>query len=417
MTTKKIPEDLVVEIFSRVPAVSLARLRSISKGWNVLIKDGRVLAKKHSTNASNSSLALMLIDYRLYIVRFNLNGIHTNVAPSVKVTGLFSLEDPLSYEEVDICDIFHCEGLLLCTTKDNRLVVWNPCSGENRWVQPKNSYKEFDLFAFGYDNKLSCYKILRIGGSFHGTIFQTENEIYDFTSNSWRVVVGKTIDWSIIEDDHIVKIVREIDYTRGMYVNGNIVIKGDNTRGMYANGNTYWIAFTPNLEHEHRYNYLLLSFDFSTEIFGNVPFPGDDDIHACFPLVLSVTREGQQLCILLNGALRANHYYIWIASKSESTGAISWTKFLTVWDDGPIYHFGFRHFRAGGLSFLADHEKEILLTCNKNSHDQYSKNIIHIMGNGKYTELDHHGAKPTHEFPSPLLFCYVPSLVRIQHCI
>ncbi|CAH8253678.1 unnamed protein product [Arabidopsis lyrata] len=88
-------------------------------------------AKKHSANAPKESLIIMLIDSRVYLLRINLHGIHNNVAPSVKIP--FSKSS--SQVEVDIRDIFHCDGLLLCTTKDNRLVVWNPCSGETKWIK------------------------------------------------------------------------------------------------------------------------------------------------------------------------------------------------------------------------------------------------------------------------------------------
>ncbi|KAG7598442.1 Quinoprotein alcohol dehydrogenase-like superfamily, partial [Arabidopsis suecica] len=91
-------------------------------------------AKKHSANAPKESLITMLIDSRVYLLRINLHGIHNNVAPSVKIP--FSKSS--SQVEVDIRDIFHCDGLLLCTTKDNRLVVWNPCSGETKWIKPRN---------------------------------------------------------------------------------------------------------------------------------------------------------------------------------------------------------------------------------------------------------------------------------------
>lgn len=44
--TKYLPEDLLVKILSRVPEASLARFRSISQGWNALIKKEEILAKK-----------------------------------------------------------------------------------------------------------------------------------------------------------------------------------------------------------------------------------------------------------------------------------------------------------------------------------------------------------------------------------
>ncbi|ESQ47760.1 hypothetical protein EUTSA_v10021981mg [Eutrema salsugineum] len=158
MTNRNLSEDLVVEILSRVPV---------------------------------GSLVLMLIEFRVYLLNVDFRGIHdNNVVQSAKITSQFSLKDPIfdsSEEEVYIREVFHCDGLLLCTTKDsNRLVVWNPCSGETRWIQPKNSYKESDRYGLG---KSLCnkYKILRQDNlSISSQNRRYEYEIYNFTSDSWN---------------------------------------------------------------------------------------------------------------------------------------------------------------------------------------------------------------------------------------
>lgn len=141
----------------------------------------------------------------------NLCGVHNNIAPSVKITSQLRLRDSLSSssEEVDIQDVFHCEGLLLCTTKDNRPVVWNPCTGKTMWIQPRNSYKDSDYYTIGYDKKSSCYKILRMD------TFHIEYEVYDFASNSWKIF-HETRDWSISK------------------ICGHVSV----------NGNTYWLGLS-----------------------------------------------------------------------------------------------------------------------------------------------------------------------------
>ncbi|CAH8272813.1 unnamed protein product [Arabidopsis lyrata] len=71
----------------------------------------------------------MVFAYKGYLVSVDLHGIHNN---KVKLTSQFSLKDPFceSCREVDIHNIFHCDGLLLYTTMDNRLVVWNEAKGK-----------------------------------------------------------------------------------------------------------------------------------------------------------------------------------------------------------------------------------------------------------------------------------------------
>ncbi|CAA7030068.1 unnamed protein product [Microthlaspi erraticum] len=364
-----LPEDLVMEIFSRIPAVSLARLRSTSKGWNALIGDGR-LAKKHSTNAPKQSLVILVMNLRVYLLSVDLRGIHDNVAPSAKVSAPFSLKGPQpdAIEEVDIREVFHCDGLLLCTTTDDRLFVSNPCSGETRWIPiPSKHYeKETHMYALG---KSSCnkYKILRVD-----RLDSYEYEIYDFASDSWKCV-------GVITE---------------RFCGGGISMKG----------NTYWCARP--LE-----GLFLLCFDYSTEKFTRMSLPEDPgDTHAYPSVDLSVSREGQQLCLLytiIDNTIQTN---VWIATKSESTGAMSWSKFLTVERSDFIYRLQFTE----GTSFLLDEENKVVLSCN-GPFWGFSKNIIHIMGEDKYVEVNHHGAKPTST--GSFLVSYVPSLVQIQQAI
>ncbi|KAL0706952.1 hypothetical protein Bca4012_073378 [Brassica carinata] len=182
-----LPKDVLVEILSRVPEASLARLRSTSKEWNALIKKDARLDKK--------SLAIILIDCRVYLARLDL---HDNNL--VKVISQLRLTDPLSSssEEVDVRRVCHCDGLLLCTTMDERLVVWNPCSVEtSRIIKPLNSKYSSHTYALGKSSCNNEYKILRVYHLGDGWMSAclVEYEIYDLTSNSWRAV-GEARGWT-----------------------------------------------------------------------------------------------------------------------------------------------------------------------------------------------------------------------------
>nr|VDD45672.1 unnamed protein product [Brassica oleracea] len=185
-----LPDDLLVDILSKkVPLASLARFRLVSKGWNALIKD--VIRFKKSSQ-------IMLIDSRVYLVSIDFLGAHDNI---VNIKNQFSLKEPLSNSSKEVDIRYHCDGLLLCITEDDRLVVWNPCLDETTWIKPRSYYERSDIFALG---KSSCnkFKILRIA-LLHGPgpAFEFMKprlyEIYDFTSNSWRVV-NEARDWSIL---------------------------------------------------------------------------------------------------------------------------------------------------------------------------------------------------------------------------
>ncbi|KAG7578383.1 F-box domain [Arabidopsis thaliana x Arabidopsis arenosa] len=353
MEWKSLPVELQEEILSRVPSKSLARLRSTSKQWNALLKSGR-FAKIQYANAPTESLIIMLKDSRVYLASVNLHGVHNNVAPSIELGSRLYLKDP------HICNVFHCDGLLLlCTIKENRLEVWNPCSGETKLIKPRhNYYKELYFYALGYDDKSSCkkYKVLRMDRE--GPVLG-EYEIYDFTNDSWRVL-GAATEW----------------------------IFGQNNP-VSMKGNTYWVVYCTGWP----YNKVLLSFDFSREKFQSLSLPQP------FPSViaaLSVVRE-EKLCLLGSQDL---HLHIWVTTSIRSV--MSWSKFLKVQTNNPRWDMF-----PSGMSFLADEHNKVVVCCRNR--------ILHIGGEINHIQhVDDHGRDFMLRPSCSVLLNYVPSLAQIQ---
>ncbi|XP_056841631.1 putative F-box protein At3g23260 [Raphanus sativus] len=277
----------------------------------------------------------------------------------------FYLKDPLSNSSqvVAICNVFHCDGLLLCTTKDKRLVVWNACSGETTWINPRDIYRESDYYALGYDCKSSGkqYKILRVDREDVPLI--NEYEIYDFTSNSWRTL-GVATDWFL-----------------ALY-----------RRGISVKGNTYWVATQALSPH----NDFLLSFDFSAEKFQSLslPRPFPDSI-----LALSVVRE-EQLCLL---SLKDAQLQVLVTT---STG--SWSQLLDVTAKYVISSSLF----SKGMSFLADKQSKVVRCLNSNVlyTVQENKDIqTNRLGRGKRESITHDNFQS-----SSVLLDYAPSFTQTQ---
>ncbi|CAF1848349.1 unnamed protein product [Brassica oleracea var. botrytis] len=181
-----LPSDLVVEILSRIPARSLRQLRITCKRCNALFKDEDFI-KKHLEKAAKQCMVLMLSDSKVYSMTVDHDGVYDdNVVGSQT---LLNLNDFHYSQQIEICKIFHCSGLLLCPTGNFRLVVWNPCTGQNRWIPHSGRYKGNSEFVLGYENNKSCqtYKILRYSWDRCGLERQlVDCGIYDFESHSWR---------------------------------------------------------------------------------------------------------------------------------------------------------------------------------------------------------------------------------------
>ncbi|EOA33047.1 hypothetical protein CARUB_v10016379mg [Capsella rubella] len=342
-----LPVDLVEEILSRIPAISMTRLRPTCKLWNALFQS-RGFREKHFCTAPKESLVLLGTDDNVCSLRVNLNV----AAPSIEFKSALTLKDYLDYnsEKVYIKTVFHCDGLLLCTLDDARIVVWNPCLGETRWIQlkthdrpsgPGRPCRPCSTYALGYQNNHS-YKILKCWDSDGPRSGDVVFEIYEFSSDSWNVF--DEVSMNGFTPAHT---------------------------GVSLKGNSYWVSF-----YESDY---LVSFDFTTERFK----------HLCLPLVqeldwedvirLSIVREEQLLVLHLDND--TSIIDIWIANNIGDT-----------------------------LSFLIDEEKKVVVCCNISKFDKY---MVETVGedDAYHTKYLVESSKILRW--TPCIFSYVPSLVQI----
>ncbi|KAG7613698.1 F-box associated domain type 1 [Arabidopsis suecica] len=338
-------EDLVEEILCRVSITSLGAVRSTCKGWYVLSKT-RVLCKAET---KHQFLGFMKKNYKLCSMRFDLHGNCNEeggeefMNPSIKKSGNL-------LDQLDICKVFQCDGLLLWNT---RLVVWNPYSGQIRWIKCNNSYHRYEGYAIGYDNNRK-HKILR----FSDMSFSTY-KIYDFISNSWRVL-DIAPNWHINPDQ----------------------------RGASLKGNTYFFA-REKREDEEDEDILwqpveyLLCFDFTTENFGQLhPLPFEQYIDDAGAL----SSFGEEKLAALFQSFASSVVEIWVTSMIEAN-AVSWIPFLKV-DMKPHCSFRFRLPFDGG-SFFIDEEKKVAVVIHvdvvaESEMNRY-EDVAYIIGeNGSY---------------------------------
>ncbi|KAG7578662.1 F-box associated interaction domain [Arabidopsis thaliana x Arabidopsis arenosa] len=363
----ELPEDVLEEILCRVPATSLKRLRCICKQWNSLFTDKR-FARKHFRKAPRQSLILMLKNLGFSSMSFNLH----RVSP-IEIIGELNLIDPHSSSYLfKIYQSYHSsDGLLLCVCVDNkmddtRLVVWNPCTGQTKWIQQINRYMPSYTFATGsyQDNKSGnkSYKILS-----RRSYGEPEFEIYEIDSNSWRIL-DVNVDCNV------------------MYI-GNVTLKGK----------TYWFARDKkDLRVYWSAPLFLICFDYTTERFERLCLPYPYPYHGYRNKSLSVVRE-EKLSVLLQRTITSKTE-IWVTNKIGETKVLSWIKVLTV-DLKPELR--------DGIKFLVDEEKKFLVCIQNNGYK--SQTMVYFFGEDKKVREVAFGD----EF-KPFLLNYVPSLTQIQ---
>ncbi|CAN6912134.1 unnamed protein product [Brassica oleracea var. botrytis] len=358
-----LPDNLVEEILSRVPATCLKRLRSTCKLWNGIFNDRR-FAKNHFDKAPKQYMVLKLTEeYRLCSFR-----------------GELGLIDPVCSAQFRISHVFHCDGLLLCTSESyNRIVVWNPCTGQTKWItDPSDRVMFWVTFTLGrcYQENNYSYKLLRHVPCYEKLIF----EICEINSDScWRIPHDVTPD-CLLQFAHY---------------------------SVYLKGKTYWCA-SDSKEFDACMH--LLSFDYTTERFGRLCLPGPYcRLHT---VSLSVVRE-EKLSVLLRPHDRlGNEIEIWISSPIDDPKAVSWSKIFAL--DDPRLGY------CTQTSFLVDDEKKIA-TCLERwirSRDNAKAKLYYVLqyivGEDNEVTLLDFGASSNLHLHSQLLFNYVPSLVHIQ---
>jgi len=371
-----LPQDVIEEIFSKVPVTCLRRIRSTCKRLYALLKD-RGFIRKHFAKSARQYHALMLKNFRFYSVSFNPNGTEMDVASLFN--GERSLIDPYSSSEAIISQAFHCDGLLLCTTKENRLVVLNPFSGQTKWLQPQNRCKIDEAYVLGYDNSDLChsYKILSFPDLYEQELETIKNagrdldvtpegdlelKTDDFSSNSWRRNLGVTPHGGLG--------LKIYDFSSNSWKKLDVITPEGclKSYGVSLKGNAYWVYMS---KRRGVNDYSLLSFDFSTESFQHlcVPFHQEAD---CFgTMALSVVRE--EHLSLLYKSCETLKVEIWMTKEIDTT-FVSWKKFLTVDLEPHLPHLLMFSCR---MSFFIDEEKKVAVCCDRD-------NKVHVVGEDEY---------------------------------
>ncbi|CAA0382760.1 unnamed protein product [Arabidopsis thaliana] len=375
MVISDLSHEIESEILSRVPTKSLAKLHTTCKRWYALFRDPRFVKK----NFGKSERRLMLhSNFGVYKITDDLHGILNSGDPSLEFTS--KLSNLKISEDLTITKIFHCDGLILCSSKKNtRLVVWNPCTGQTRWIKPSKRYRSDDSYCLGYVNSKSSYhnyKILRYCFYYNDQdVCVSEFEIYDFSSESWRVL-----------DDYCTR-------EWGLFCHG-----------MSLKGNTYFVAG------EKETGFFMLYFDFKTERFERRPLPYQS-FDSEDTAVLSVVR-GEKLAVLhQNIQSFSNEMRIWVTNKIDEAKDLTWSNFFLAVD--------YDTFNLPSVnnvtSFLLDEENKVAVCCDRHIDDE-DKTRIYIVGVDLYKEVYKERTKGAH-FNWPLLISYLPSLVHIQEKI
>ncbi|XP_058768910.1 F-box/kelch-repeat protein At3g23880-like [Vicia villosa] len=181
-----LPEELVAEVLSYLPAKSLTQLRCVSKSWNTLISDPQFIKLHLQRSKKNRNLTQILcMSLGSYILPFPLNTLLNNPSIINSTKDYFPYNPKYRYIFVGSCNGLFCFVLTLykITYPENTwFQLWNPATNtlSKIYTMPNFDYFRFSGFSFGYDNSADTYKFVYFRPN--------KLEIFSFGSNVWKII-------------------------------------------------------------------------------------------------------------------------------------------------------------------------------------------------------------------------------------
>ncbi|KAK2984427.1 hypothetical protein RJ640_014833 [Escallonia rubra] len=282
-----LPEDIVEDILTRLPATSLGRFRCVSKPWRARISHP-LFVKTHLSRSNKRARVLVRSNINGYLYSLSFDSeLHRNIVGIAKKLN-FKADDSRYVEG-------SCNGLVLIDDGVKRsLLLFNPTTQESSKL-PVSTFENPPWSSFhyglGYDSGTDDYKVVKLiygrmverNGSKSSNILV---DIYATKSGCWRRL--KILSCHCFE------------YTWWAGY------------GIFVNGSLHWLA-APNK---------IIAFDLVEEKFREIPLPSGCVLH-----------QGGQL-VVLDGCVGTVSWSegdvdeVWVM---KEYGAVdSWTKFPNV---------------------------------------------------------------------------------------
>ncbi|CAM0947229.1 unnamed protein product [Alopecurus aequalis] len=306
-----LPDDIVFDIFSRLPVKSVCRFRCLSRAWHALISDPAFIAAHRSHPAEPYFVVFARIcggGYRLRLV--DMDGTLVRVIRDVSCYGLRSTST----------------SDLICVTREGYdfAQVIDPADGTVLLDWPKQhvgqylgSEKYYHIFGFGRAVPSGSYKMVRLSS----------------LPDCKVLTLGDSIRWRPAQ----------LPPTQH-YINRSTLV--------VVNGVLYmWVS-------RKECNGELLCFDLETEQWKKIESPQEvvgPEVWGTATKLVSITELNDTLCVVQSEMLKTN---IWLLNDSDKN---IWTKTYTI----PILCYTYP------MPLKVTHDRERLILCCL-SHDEKS---------------------------------------------
>ncbi|KAI9193903.1 hypothetical protein LWI28_001163 [Acer negundo] len=176
-----LPQEIVIDILSRLPVKSLCRFKCVSKSWLALTTDP-LFVKLHLDRTKIHKI--MLASRSLYSIDHETTPINEEV---VSVQLDFPLKKNHTSDFVQI--ISSCNGLLCIMPEPEVFFVINPSTREYKRVQDfqnptLSSLSDQSVYGFGYVQSIDDYKFVKYVCGSTVCVFSLKNNSWKFVEDS-----------------------------------------------------------------------------------------------------------------------------------------------------------------------------------------------------------------------------------------
>lgn len=189
-----IPEDIMFQILSRLPAKSLIRCKSVCKSWCALLEDKSFILT-HANNMTNPS-SRNANAHLLISCRNNMTNNRVISMSSDSSLDRFINQDLPPFFRNDFGQIRlvgPCNGIICLYGYPDHIALCNPSIKEfkilptSRIPRPPDGKVRGGDIGIGFDSKKNDYKVIQIlfcVSNQHGLVYHVE--IYSLSTDSWR---------------------------------------------------------------------------------------------------------------------------------------------------------------------------------------------------------------------------------------
>ncbi|XP_023926032.1 F-box/kelch-repeat protein At3g06240-like [Quercus suber] len=193
-----LPDDIVLNILTRLPAKSVIRFRCVCKPWNSSITTSYFIsthlnnfAHAHDTDTDTDNGDGYIIHMPSHTRAMNSsNRPVCTVALDRTFDRIFEIEIPFDFTSGFSQIVGSCNGLLCLVTSTNVIYLWNPSVRKfKRLPDTWLGNLGFVKLGFAYHAENNDYKVLKISSyPWTGLNLTDDIEVYSLSSDSWRRV-------------------------------------------------------------------------------------------------------------------------------------------------------------------------------------------------------------------------------------